>query len=245
MTAMRRRSTGAERARDRSERMYLELRERICLLLYPPGQVLGEQALAEEFGVSRTPIRKVLGRLEGEGLVESRHGVGTVVTVIDPVELAQVYALRMRLAELMGELDPRRPSAEEFDRLRALLHRCDQLRALPDGPEFCRVNMAFNEALIALIGNSALREVTERLYYRTSRFFLHALPAMDFAQEIEIFRQEMIEIIAALERGDFRGAAFHRRNHIAHSLHRMTGGRATLALQAGDPARAPDPSGRA
>lgn len=223
MTSMRRRSKGSETARDRSERMYLELRERICLLLYPPGELLGEQALAEEFGVSRTPIRKVLGRLEGEGLVESRHGVGTVVTVIDPVELEQVYALRMRLAELMGELSPRAPTAEELERLRGLVDRCERLRGAADGPEFCRINMAFNQGLIALIGNSALREATERLYYRTARFFLHALPGMDFEEEIGIFGLEMQEILGALERGDFRGAGFHRRNHIAHSFYRMTG----------------------
>lgn len=223
MTAPRRRAGGSETARDRSERLYLELRERICLLLYPPGELLGEQALAEEFGVSRTPIRKVLSRLEVEGLVESRHGVGTVVTVIDPVELEQVYALRMRLAELLGELSPRPPSEAELARLRALIGRCEQLRSAPDGPEFCRINMAFNQALIALIGNSALREVTERLYYRTARFFLHALPTMDFLEEIEIFRLEMLEILGTLERGDFRGAGFHRRNHIAHSFYRMTG----------------------
>lgn len=232
MTRARRRTASSESARDRSERMFLELRERICLLHYPPGELLSEQALAEEFGVSRTPIRKVLGRLEGAGLVESRHGVGTVVTVIDPVELEEVYAFRMRLSELMGELNPRLPEPEELAHLRDLIRRCEALREAPEEPAFCRINMAFNQALIALIGNSALREVTEQLYYRAARFFLHALPVMDFREEIEIFRLEMMEILNALERGDLRGAGFHRRNHIAHSLHRMTGGQTRHLSQA-------------
>ena len=51
-------------ARDRFERLHAELRDRICLLEYAPGTRLSEEALAAEFGVSRTPLRRVLGRLE-------------------------------------------------------------------------------------------------------------------------------------------------------------------------------------
>ena len=67
-------------ARERFERIYGIIRDRICLLDYAPGMRLGEEELAKEFGVSRTPIRRVLSRLETEGLLESRHGVGTFVT---------------------------------------------------------------------------------------------------------------------------------------------------------------------
>ncbi|MEO8530060.1 MAG: GntR family transcriptional regulator, partial [Deltaproteobacteria bacterium] len=66
--------------RQRFERLYREIRLRICMLDYPPGMRLSEEAMAREFGVSRTPLRRVLGRLETEGLVQSVHGVGTMVT---------------------------------------------------------------------------------------------------------------------------------------------------------------------
>src|SRR5215212_2740 len=93
-------------ARERFERIYGTIRDRICLLEYEPGMRLGEEELAREFGVSRTPIRRVLSRLETEGLLESRHGVGTFVTTIDFGNLMQVYQFRMELAELIGKLDP-------------------------------------------------------------------------------------------------------------------------------------------
>ena len=48
----------------------------------------------------------MLARLEAEGLIGSVHGVGTIVTDVDIEELAQVYALRMELAPLLGKLDP-------------------------------------------------------------------------------------------------------------------------------------------
>src|SRR3546814_3282527 len=103
-----------------SDLMRDEIRERICLLTYPPGTRLSEAALAAEFGVSRTPIRRVLAHLEAGGLVESRHGVGTVVTTIDLPRLREIYALRMRLAELIGELAPRR-SEEHTSELQSLM----------------------------------------------------------------------------------------------------------------------------
>lgn len=214
----------ASNARSRFTAMYETIRERICLLIYPPGMRLGEEALAAEFGVSRTPIRRVLTSLEANGLVESRHGVGTVVTTIDRADLREIYALRMRLAELIGEFDPRPRSAADIARLRALLARCDALRGRPDPAEYCRVNMAFQRELAQVIGNSALRQVAERLYYQTARFFLESAASMDLVEEVGIFRQEMSDIIGALERGDFRGVGLIRRNHIAWSFQRMTEG---------------------
>ena len=57
-------------SRERFERLYATIRERICLLEYAPLQRLSEEELAAEFKVSRTPIRRVLTRLEAEGRFE-------------------------------------------------------------------------------------------------------------------------------------------------------------------------------
>jgi DNA-binding GntR family transcriptional regulator len=88
----------------RYKAIYNEIRDRICLLQYPPGMMLSENQLASEFGVSRTPIRRVLQRLEFEGLVVSKQGIGTLVTIVDLQYLKEVYALRLKLSELAGEL---------------------------------------------------------------------------------------------------------------------------------------------
>lgn len=211
----------ASPARLRLKALHGELRARICLLHYPPGMRLSELALAAEFGVSRTPIRAALSRLELEGLVEIRHGVGSFVTVIDPEELREVYALRMRLAELIGDLDPRPRGPSDLGRLRALGSRLERLRAAPDDTEFARINMAFQQELSSAIGNRALRELGENLYYRTARFFLQSVPHLDLLEEIDIFASEIAEITAAMERADMRAVGFIRRNHIARSYHRL------------------------
>jgi DNA-binding GntR family transcriptional regulator len=114
----RRQRTLPTAARVRFETIYNEIRDRICLLRYPPGHTLGESELAREFGISRTPIRRVLQRLEYEGLVESRQGIGTIVTLIDLEELREIDALRMKLAEISGEMMPLPRTRVNIDRMK-------------------------------------------------------------------------------------------------------------------------------
>ena len=208
-------------SRERFERIYKTIRDRICLLEYQPGERLGEEELAREFNVSRTPIRRVLSRLEGEGLLESRHGVGTFVTDVDIDSLAQVFQLRMELAELLGKLDPIPRSEDDLARVRALLVRCDKLLRKPDPKAYARLNMDFFQELGAMVGNAPLREISERLYYLTTRIWLKSVPHLNLPDEITVFRREMADILQAMEVGDLEAVGHIRRSHISMSVKRM------------------------
>jgi DNA-binding GntR family transcriptional regulator len=156
--------------------IYTELRERIALLNYPPGTVLSENTLAEEFGVSRTPIRRVLHRLEFDGLVSAQHGVGTIVTSIDMMYLKQVYALRLKLIDLIAELSNAQVSEGDLIVLEELLGRIPELRTEKKPRELGRAHLHYNEELTRAIGNRPLREITDRYFYQTSSMFLQVLP---------------------------------------------------------------------
>lgn len=209
-------------ARERFNTIYFALRDRICLLDYEPGTRLGEEDLAREFGVSRTPLRRVLSRLESEGLVESRHGVGTFVTTADLPSLFQTYRLRMELAPLIGKLDPIAPDAAALGRIRALIAACDADRLVPDPRAFARMNMLFFQQVVEMIGNQPLREITERLYYLTHRIWLTYMPRLNLTDEVDAFVREMNDTLAAMEMGDLEAVGYIRRNHISMSLRRMT-----------------------
>jgi DNA-binding GntR family transcriptional regulator len=208
-------------SRERFERIYKAIRDRICLLEYHPGDRLGEEDLAREFEVSRTPIRRVLSRLESEGLLESRHGVGTFVTDVDIDALSQVFQLRMELAELIGKLDPIPRSEADLARVRAILARCDELLKAPDAKVYAQINMDFFQELGAMMGNAPLREISERLYYLTTRIWLKAVPHLNFRDEIIVFRREVADILAAMEVGDLEAVGHIRRSHISMSVKRM------------------------
>jgi DNA-binding GntR family transcriptional regulator len=208
-------------SRERFDRIYKSIRDRICLLEYEPGTRLAEEELAQEFGVSRTPIRSVLSRLESEGLLQSRHGVGTFVTDVDIDALTQVFQLRMELAVLLGKLDPIARSPDDLDRVRALLTRCDALTGELDPREFARLNMDFFQEVAAMTGNQPLREISERLYYLTTRIWLKSVTRLNLRDEIAVFRREMADILTAMEIGDLEAVGHIRRSHISMSFNRM------------------------
>jgi DNA-binding GntR family transcriptional regulator len=208
-------------SRERFERIHRVLRDRICLLEYAPGSHLFEEELATEFATSRTPIRRVLTRLESEGLVESRHGVGTIVTNAQLEELQQVYHLRMELAVLIGKLSPIPRVKEDLDRIRALIDRCEARASDLDHKAFARLNMDFFSEISAMTGNLPLREISERLYFQTSRIVLKMMPRLNLAEEFAVFRREMTDILAAAEIGDFEAIGHIRRAHISMSFKRM------------------------
>lgn len=208
-------------SRERFDRIYKAIRDRICLLEYEPGMRLAEEELAQEFGVSRTPIRSVLSRLEGEGLLQSRHGVGTFVTDVDIEALTQVFQLRMELAVLLGKLDPIARAPEDINRVRVLLKRCDELAGELDPREFARLNMDFFQELAAMTGNQPLREISERLYYLTTRIWLKSVTRLNLRDEVAVFRREIADILTAMEIGDLEAVGHIRRSHISMSFNRM------------------------
>lgn len=212
-----------EDARDRLARLHGEMRERICLMDWAPGTRLSEGDIAAEYGVSRTPIRRVLARLEDEGLVQSLHGVGTLVTDPGPEELAQTYALREELAELVGRLSPVVVGEAQRAEMAAFVARGEALAAAPDAREFARLNMAYFGFGLSLTGNAVLREVAERLYYRTARVWLRQIAALDLAEECAVFLAELRETERALSVGDPMAAALVRRAHISMSVRRLMG----------------------
>ncbi|SLN58126.1 putative HTH-type transcriptional regulator YdfH [Roseovarius albus] len=199
--------TGAERF----DRIYCELRDRICLLTYPPGTVLSETKLAKEFGISRTPIRRVFHRLEFMGLVQIKNGVGTMVTDIDLKTFKQIYDLRKRLAEMMGELSPVEITSEHIETIDGLIERA---QALADHKgafdELARIANDLQRLLSDLTGNAPLREMIELMYYRVARIWYTFLPQFGWDKAHSGQLNELGEIRAAMVDSDIRSVGHYR-----------------------------------
>ena len=201
--------------------IYTELRDRICLLRYPPGAMLSENALAEEFGVSRTPIRQALQRLEFDGLVVSQRGVGTMVKTVDLQYLKEVYALRLKLIDLIGEMSPARITDDDLELLAALAGGARELRETRDPEGLARVYHRFNEELSRAIGNQPLREIADRLFYQTARVWLQLLPEMTWEDEVDYVVDEIESVLQGLRREDMQSVAGVRRQHMVLCLGRI------------------------
>lgn len=206
----------------RFEAIYTIIRERVCLLDYEPGTRLSEEKLAKEFGVSRTPIRRVLVRLEAEGLVEVRHGAGNFVTDIEPGYLCEVYRLRMELVTLIGRLAPLPVSKDLLSRLRALKSRISKIPvAQAPKRQFARINIDHFLILMELVGNRPLKETLERLYFLSARMWPYLMREDVVVRESRILRKEIGETVRILKTGGISSLGHLLRGHIEMALQRL------------------------
>lgn len=201
--------------RARIERIYRDLRRRICLLELPPGKVLREQDLAEQYDVSRTPIRHVLMRLSMDGLVESRQGVGTTVTTIEFKDLLDIYYVRSVLAQAIGDSEPVPPSEAVFGMLDELADRCARLDDEVDLRTFGEINIELHSQILAIIRNRPLREESDRLFYQTARIWYQILPRFYWRRAVVELQQEIEEVRQALARNDPKAVGFIHRNRLS------------------------------
>jgi DNA-binding GntR family transcriptional regulator len=96
---------------------YDQIRTAIVEGRYPPGQRLVEQRIAEEFELSRTPVRESLRRLEAEGLVTSEPNRGSRVRPISRADIADIFGLRARLESYAADLAAQRATPQEIAEL--------------------------------------------------------------------------------------------------------------------------------
>ncbi|WP_411698567.1 GntR family transcriptional regulator [Conyzicola sp.] len=110
-----------------SERAYSALREEILDGQLEPGAVLAEVEQSTRLGVSRTPLREALARLNTDGLVSSHSGRGVVVTDVDLGRISELFEVRGALEEQAARLAARRRDPAVFERLRDEFERAHEL----------------------------------------------------------------------------------------------------------------------
>lgn len=214
----RREKPSAKRAR--LDAIHDEIRNRICLLKYPPGTVLGEVELASEFGVSRTPIRQVLQRLALGGLVEVRNGVGTIVTRIELPDLQDIYEVRLKLAELIGEFASGEVGPAQLAKVEDLRVRAERLTETYDIEEYWAINHEMHHIISSLIGNAVLRALWDQLYFLVARVH-YGVVRDTWANVAPDLLYEITEVQRAMRENDLRALGYIQRNHIAIGMRRV------------------------
>lgn len=183
-----------------NEHILQHLRRRICTLKLAPGLRLSEVKLAQNYAVSRTPIRWVLNRLEMEGLVNTRHGAGSYVTDVNWQELRSIYHLRIDLYDTVIRLNHHSISDKETAWLQTFQSRVESNQW--NNQSLSEAIMDLFEFSSSLIEDSYLAQFSSQLYFNTTRFWwlLHSnKDALD--SEKQSLEKELIQLITALELG--------------------------------------------
>lgn len=197
------RGVGPVTYQSKSRAVYAELRGRILDGSLPPSMALNQEQLAAELGVSTTPLREALRRLESEGLVTSLPHREVVVAGLDFDELLAVYEVRENLDALAVSLAADRHSEEDAKEIRRAMQRLRDSA----GDDQLAVNRAFHAAIYRASHNPVLIELLDALWDRSGRY----RQAVGFmAGDTEVHREHLGLVNAVLERRAEEGAALMR-----------------------------------
>lgn len=189
-----------------STALYEQLSARIITGELPGGTRLTENDLAEEFGVSRTPVREALKLLNHSGLVTRLPTRGYAVRSLDLAATDQLYTVRVALEELAVELAAEKVGTPAFEAFKDEVAHFD-----PNGPH---PTDSFHERLVALADNEYLTRYASEIYARTVAYrqLDNALHTRATAASHDHRR-----IVELLEAGDVAEARAVIREHIGRS----------------------------
>jgi DNA-binding GntR family transcriptional regulator len=196
-----------------ADEVFDRLHERIVTGTLGPGDRLDPTEIASSFGVSRTPVREAILRLDAQGLVERLPYRGVVVTGVDPAAAQDVAALRLPLETLAVRAAVPLLSPADLARMREL-H--DQLKAAVAGPEaqsaFAGLNREFHLTLYRAAGSATLIRLISDLFAHAERMRLHFDVRRGRAMD------DHADILAACASDDVEAAVAATREHILGTL---------------------------
>lgn len=189
-----------------------ELRTAIIDLRLQPGEALREANLAESLGVSKTPVREALARLESEGLVETASFKGAVVSGYTRRDLIEIYELRelvetWAVREAAGSMGP-----DERERLDALMATSERLRERGRTAALEQVVDEFDAFLFEQVTNRRISALIDNMRAHLTR--IGRLTA-EIPGRLVKSVDEHVLIAQALRRGDAAAAEAALRAHIA------------------------------
>jgi len=190
---------------------YEWIRRRILDNVWPPGHRALEQEVALELGMSRTPVREALVRLQNDGLVEvvPRHGMR--VLPVSPEDMREIYEVLTALECMAAEIVARRkPGDAELQTLTQATADMDKALARDDLEAWAAADERFHVSLVELSGNRALANTVWNYWDRAHRARMLSLRLRPKPVNSTHEHMQMVERLRA---GDVAGAAAVTRAH--------------------------------
>jgi len=201
--------------------IYQTIRDRILFMEYPPGRILNEKVLAEEFGVSRTPLREVLYRLEWEKLVRIIPRTGTMVTEIEFPKIKNAFQVRFELEGLVGRLAADRISDEQIQQLESLREECASLFPNKSPKDLVDIDFKLRAIVYEAANNVMLQDISDYLYNITVRVWYMVVNKVNWADEVQGLLDEIEATIEAFSKRDPEEVAQVRKGYLIKFVDRI------------------------
>jgi DNA-binding GntR family transcriptional regulator len=178
-----------------------------------PGVVYSAPGLAEQFGVSATPVREAMLDLAKAGLVEAVPNKGFRVTALTERDLDEYTAIRAMLEPPTVASVAAGASREQVEGLRPLAERIVAAAVARDVLAYVEADNEFHLALLGLAGNGHLVDVVRDLRYRSR---LYGVPGLAERDELEPSARQHLALLDVVLAGDADGAAALTREHLGN-----------------------------
>ncbi|MEP2530060.1 GntR family transcriptional regulator [Shimia sp.] len=191
---------------------YSLILEAIDVGVYKPGDRLVESDLAERFGVSRTPIREALQRLETQSLL-ARDGRSLIVSSLDHNQMAELYVVRTELEGLAARLAARHATREE---VRVLQDMVDEDHKLVDSPSaLARSNRRFHKQIHLASHNRYLVQQLDLVHRSMALMATTSIAAEGRSSDTLVEHQAIVDAIASRNEDGAYGAL---KDHISQAF---------------------------
>nr|MBP8672922.1 GntR family transcriptional regulator [Synergistales bacterium] len=178
------------------EAAFEKIKEAIIKGHFKPGEKLVEQTLAQEMGVSRTPVREAIRRLEAEGFVVSIPRKGVVVSRADKEEIVQLYSIRAELEGLAARWAIENADEDDIRKLDEAISRMEETAASGDLDGVVQSNALFHDAIAQASKSRILCTLLKTLQDNIQRFRFQSL---HLPGRPEAALAEHKEIVAAIK----------------------------------------------
>ena len=179
--------------------VFENLREAILEGKLKPGQRLMEVQLAEQLGVSRTPVREAIRKLELEGLVVMLPRKGAYVANMSLKDVIDVLEVRASLEGLSASLAAERISDIDLKRLKKIAEEFKESTINADIETLLKKDVEFHECIFKAANNKKLTQVINSLWEQVYRFRVTYISDYDSSLSIV---EEHKNILSAIEKGD-------------------------------------------
>ncbi|WP_320122519.1 GntR family transcriptional regulator [uncultured Sphaerochaeta sp.] len=198
-----------------SDQVYTMLKDQILSGQLKGGMKIPEESLAEQFGVSRTPIREAIRRLAEYGLVTIKPRSHAVVSIISPQEADDIAKVRVSLEQLAIDSIDEDSYAENVKELSRYAADCQYAMGIGDRATVFEQDSLFHLALIKASRNSALISICERLDAKIQQLRIaQNLPE----DELSYYLGQHAQMMSFLKNGEKEACKHMLYEHITHDL---------------------------
>jgi len=203
-----------------TEQAYMAIKDAIINNKFKPKEILSEEALAVELGISRTPVRSALKRLDLECLITINSGRNAVVADISEEDMDKVFPIRAVLEPLAARIAASRINQDQLDELEKVLFVQEEAVKKGDFELYLQKDYEFHTMLAKFSDNEMLFGFIQNVTSHVQRFLILS---QTLQSNSVIANEEHKGVLEALKRRDAQAAEEKMRAHVEMVTNRMVG----------------------